>query len=279
VFSISAMWYLNRLIAGALELGLAPFRALPPAVGLAVVSAVAAAAMLLVFRATSDQPAIARTKRRIQASILEIRLFNEQPRLVLAAQADVLRQSLQYFRLTLVPLLWLALPLLLLMTHLQAYYGYRQLAVGESTILSATLADAGALAERLHLETDGGARVETPLLVIPAEREVDWRIAAVRPGDHQLQFHIGDQVVTKMLQVGGPPRSLSSRRPGRGILDQILFPSEPPLARSSKVVAIGVRYPPAEVSLLGWDMHWLIAFFILTLVAALALRRPLRVTF
>lgn len=273
------MWYLNRLIGGALELMLAPFRGLPPAVGLAVLSCLAAVGMLLVFRATSDQPALAATKRRIHAAILEIRLFNDQPRLVLAGQADVLRQSLRYFRLTLVPLLWLALPLLLLMTHLHTYYGYRPLAVGESAILSASLADPAALSGLLQLEADGGARVETPLLAIPAESEADWRIAAVQAGDHRLRLRIGDEVVTKTLQVAGARRPFSPRRPGRGILDQMLFPSEPPLPPGSAAVAIEVRYPAAQMSLFGWEIHWLIAFFLITLVAALALRRPLRVTF
>lgn len=273
------MWHLNRLIGGTLELTLAPFRGLPPAVGLAVLSCIAAAGMLVVFRATSDQPALLATKRRIHAAILEIRLFNEQPRLVLAAQADVLRQSLRYFRLSLVPLLWLALPLLLLMTHLHAYYGYRVLAVGETAILSATLEDAGALARVVELNAGVGARVETPMLAIPRQREADWRIAAVQPGDHSLRFRVGDQVVTKTLQVAGAQRGLSPRRPGRGILDQILFPSEPPLPRGSAVVAVEVGYPVAGVSVFGWEVHWLIAFLIFTLVAAVGLRRPLRVTF
>ncbi|MGH7475326.1 MAG: hypothetical protein ACRELD_03485 [Longimicrobiales bacterium] len=273
------MWQINRLIGAALDAVLAPFRGLPPAVGLAFVSIVAAAAMLLVFRVTSDQSRLKATKRRMHAAILEIRLFNEQPRLVLSAQADVLRQSLRYFQLTLVPLLWLALPVLLLMTHLHAHYGNRGLAVGESAIVRLRLADARALDQALTLEADGGARVETPLLAIPATSEADWRIAALLPGDHRLRLRIGDKLIAKTLRVSTSPARLSPRRPGRGLLDQILFPSEPPVPRGSAAAGIEVGYSPAEVSLLGWRVHWVIAFLIFTLAAALALRRPLRVTF
>lgn len=272
------MWHLNRLLGAALDAALAPFRGFPPTVGLAVVSALAAVGMLLVFRATSDQARLAATKRQIHAAILEIRLYNEHPRLVLSAQADVLRQSLRYFRLTLVPLLWLALPVLLLMTHLQVHYGHRGLAVGESAIVRLKLADAGALEGVLALEAAGGARVETPPLAIPSEREADWRIAAFEPGDHRLRVRVGDERITKTLRVSGAPGRLSPRRPGPGFLDQVLFPSEPPVPRGSAATAVEVGYPPAEVDLLGWRVHWLIAFLIFTLAAALALRRPLRVT-
>ena len=42
---------------------------------------------------------------------------------------------------------------------------------------------------------------------------------------------------------------------------------------------IELAYPDADVNLLGWQTHWLIAFVLLTIVFAFALRGPLGVTF
>jgi hypothetical protein len=273
------MWLLNRTIGMLLELLLLPFRELPAWVGLAVVSTLAAVLMLFVFKATSDQKRLARTKRLIHASILEIRLFNEEPRLVLAAQGEVLRQSFRYIGLTLVPLLWMALPLLLLMTQLQAYYGYRGLGVGESAIVKVRLDNAGVLDTPLALEADAGLEIQTPLLAIPARSEAGWRIAAQSTGEHVLRLRVGSEVLTKTVSVSDAFALRSARRPGPNVLQQMLYPAEPPLSGNTGVSAIEVRYPESVVSLLGWEVHWMIAFFILTLVAAFALRGPLRVTF
>ena len=59
--------------------------------------------------------------------------------------------------------------------------------------------------------------------------------------------------------------------------DVFLNPVEAPLPAGAPVESIAIDYPDGDVSLLGWRMHWLVAFFILTLVFALALQRPLGV--
>lgn len=272
------MWLLNRVIGGLLDGLLLPFRGLPAAVGLAVISVLAAAGMLLVFKATSDQPRLATTKRRIQAAILEIRLLSEDPRFVLAAQRDVLRHSVTYFRLTLIPLLWMALPFVILMAHLQAHYGYRGLEVGGTAIVKAKLANAGAASTLPSLEGDGGVSVETPVLWIPSLHEANWRVAANAAGKHELRLTLGERVWSKSVLVSGSPVRRSAKRPSGSLIDQLLYPSEPPITEAP-VVAIELTYPAGEVSLLGWETHWIIAFLIMTLLAALALRSPMRVTF
>jgi hypothetical protein len=43
------------------------------------------------------------------------------------------------------------------------------------------------------------------------------------------------------------------------------------------VQAIEVTYPKAQLWLGGLDIHWLLAFFVLTVLFGLVLKRPLRV--
>ena len=133
------MTWINHGLGGLVGAVLSPFRSFPPIVGLSVVSLLAAIGMLLVFRATSNQPAIADVKRRIHAGIFEIRLFNDDLRAMFAAQLDILRHNLTYVRLSLAPMLWMFVPLLLLIAQLQFYYGYDGFVPGQSAVVKVRL--------------------------------------------------------------------------------------------------------------------------------------------
>ncbi len=274
------MRWLNAALGGLVSAVLYPFRGLPPIAGLTFVALLTSIAILLVFRATSDQKALRRVKNLITAGILEILLFRDDLRAVVRAQWDIFRHSLTYMRLSLVPMLWVIVPIVLLMIQLQFHYGYRSLQPGESAIVKATLAGEDGLIKvrELRLNVDGGLEVETPLLLLPAEGEADWRIGALSDGSHELSLDVDGLQLAKRVVVGPHSGTISPRRPSTGLLDQLLYPVEPPVPGNALVDAIEVAYPTATVSFFGWDTHWMIVFFILTIVIAFALQKPLRVT-
>ncbi len=166
------MTWINIALGGLVGAALSPFRSLPPIVGLSVVSLVAAIGMLLVFRATSNQRAIMDVKRRIHAGIFEIRLFNDDLRAMFSAQFDILRHNLTYLRLSLAPMVWMLVPLLLLIAQLQFYYGYDGFGPGQSAIVKVRLKEgagpSSGRAPSVVLEAPSGLRVETPLVWIPS---------------------------------------------------------------------------------------------------------------
>jgi hypothetical protein len=273
------MRWLNAALGGLVSAVLYPFRGLPPIVGLTLVALLTSVAILLVFRATSDQKALRRVKNRITAGILEIRLFRDDLRTIFRAQWDILRHSLTYMRLSLVPMLWVIVPIILLMIQLQFHYGYRPLEPGESAIVKVSLADDGRAGDvELMLSTVGPVEVETPLLLLPGEGEADWRIGARGKGAHELRLAAPDVELVKSVAVGAMRGAISPRRPSSGLLDQLLYPVEAPVPGDGPVDSIEVAYEAATVSLLGWETHWMIVFFILTIVFAFALQKPLRVT-
>jgi hypothetical protein len=67
-------------------------------------------AVLLAFKWTADQPALAAAKQAMHAAIFEMRLFNDDLVLLFRAQGEVVRHSLTYLRLSLAPTLWLIVP-------------------------------------------------------------------------------------------------------------------------------------------------------------------------
>ena len=62
-----------------------------------------------------------------------------------------------------------------------------------------------------------------------------------------------------------------------GILDKFLHPSEEPLPRDGVLTSIAVAYRPRDLHVFGWDTNWLVAYFGLTLLFMMVLRRPLGV--
>ena len=134
------MSYLNAALRLVFDLLLAPFAGLPPIVSLSVVSLLVSILMLVVFKKTSNQEALALTKRRIHAGIFEIRLFNDDLRAILRAQNEILRTNLTYLRLNLWPMLFLLPPLVLVMAQLEFHYGYEGLRPGERALLTVDLA-------------------------------------------------------------------------------------------------------------------------------------------
>ena len=119
---------------------------------------------------------------------------------------------------------------------------------------------------------------------IPSLRQVVWRLRAEEPGDHELTVSTGGEAFTKSLFVADPEggarwvrRSPTRRR--AAILDQLLYPAEPSLPRGGPVERIDVQYAAASISFFGlFDVHWLIAFLVLSIALAFALRNRFGVT-
>ena len=273
------MSILNTVLGGLVDALLYPFRGFPPLVGLTVVSVLTSMAMLLVFRATSNQEGIKAAKRRIAAGVFEIRLFNDDPRAIIRAQADILRHTMTYMGLTLIPVLWMIVPLVLLIIQLEFRYGYAGLEPAGTALVKVTVAAAStSVAPDVSLDTDAGIEVESPLLWIPSLREANWRIAARDPGDHELRVVIGGEVFVKRVRVTDAVVRLAPVRPSSRILDQLLYPAERPLPAGAPVESITVTYPHATIGVLWWEAHWIVVFFVLTIVIAFVLQRPFKVT-
>jgi len=271
----------NDALTVLVDLVLSPLLGLPPIVSLLVVALATAAATLPVVAWTSDQKRLVRTKRGIHAALFEIRLFNDDLRAVLRALGDALRHNATYLRLSLVPLAWMAVPLTLLVAHLHAVYGYAGLEVGNSALIRDELrssAASGSAPPDVVIVAPPGIRVETGPVRLVALNEVLWRIVPDAEGDHTLTVRIGGSAATKTLRVSN---RLARRSPGRvspGLLNQLLYPSEAPLPAGGPIAAIFVPYTEPGLDVLGWRVHWMMVYALLSVVTALILARRFGIT-
>ena len=274
------MTLLNAALRLAFDLLLAPFAGGSPMVSLVLVSLAVSVLMLVVFKRTSDQTALAAVKRKIHAGLFEIRLFNDDLRAILRAQGEILRHNLTYFRLSLWPMVYLLPPLVLVIAQLQFHYGYEGLRPGQQAVLTVDLDPAAGTGARpaAALELPDGLKAETEATWIPADSQLLWRLVAEREGDYELGLDIVGARVTKSVRVTPRTVRLSPERVDSGFLSQLLYPAEPPLPSGSPVRAIHLSYPYREVSVLGYGMHWMIPFFALSIAFAFALRGAFKVT-
>lgn len=276
---------LNWVLGRSVDVLLLPFRTLPPIVGLTVVSALTAVGMLMVFKSTSDQRRIADTKRSIVAAMFEIRLFNDDPRAILRAQLEILRHNLTYLRLSLIPMAWMAVPLLLLVVQLEFHYGYGGVDPGQAVLVKAELKPdsaalmAGGTHPLLSLDASTGVRIETPAVWMPVIREAGWRITTDRRGEFELTVHAGGETATKSLLASNEIARRAPTRFERSVFNQIFYPAEPSLASNSVLKSISITYPPRYVSVFGWEVNWLIVFIALSIGFALVLRNWVGVVF
>jgi hypothetical protein len=272
----------NRLVGSLLDALLGPLEGVPAEVGLLLWSLVIAVLMLLVVKRTTNQAALAAVKRRIHASMFEIRLLNDDLGAILRAQLELLRHNGRYLLLSLPPLAVMIVPLVLLIGHLHGFYGFRPLEPGDEVLVRVALAgghDATTGRPHLDLELPAGLEAVTPAVWSPRLHEVAWRVRADRPGRYEIGVVLDGQRFTKELSVGSRVVRVSPERPDHSLLAQLTWPVEPPLPEGAPIRLVAVAYPPRELALLGaWEYGWMVAFTVLSVAFAFALRKPLGVT-
>jgi hypothetical protein len=285
------MEMLNSVLRAVVSACLYPFRGFHPLVGLTVVSLVTAVAALLVFKVSSNQSGLAAIKRQIHASLFEIRLFNDDLLAILRAQFDLLRHNLKYIGYSLVPMLWMIVPFFLLFAQLQFHYGYAPVEPGEPVLVEARLAEGwegdtpvedvdGFTKPLASLQAPEGVRVETPTLWAPEIRELSWRVVVDQPGEHEVAVELGGQRYTKRLDAGEELAGkglISPIRPDHNLLEQLLYPAEPPLP-DGPIESITVSYPASEFFGVQAPWMWAVVWLVLMTVFAVLLRNKLGVS-
>jgi hypothetical protein len=275
------MTVLNAVLGRIVDVLQLPFRGLPPVVGVLVWSIPVAVFALWVFGKTSNQAKITAVKGKIAAGLFEIRLFNDDLRAIARAQWEILGHVLRYQGLALVPMVFILPPLVLLMVQLHQFYGFRGFEPGESALLRVELTESGGPRPDFAIDVPEGLHLETPAVWVPSLGELNWRLAADLPGDYQLGFTLDGESVSKTVSVTDRVVRLSPERPPRAFMDQLEWPSEPPLSSDGPFHRITIDYPEGSMKVLGWSWEWsfawMVVFFVLTMIFAFALKNKMGV--
>jgi hypothetical protein len=276
VLAQSTAW----LNAGASFLGrfvLAPIGLLPGWLSATLVAAVTGVLLLVVFKYTSNQKAIQRVRNDIDANLLALKLFKDSARVALRSQGRVLRGAFGLMVFALVPMLVMAVPVTLLLGQLALWYQARPLHVGEDTVITLKLnGDANAPWPAVNLVPTQVIDVNVGPVRVLSKREVCWNVRAKESGMHQLAVQVGDKSVDKELAVGNGFMRVSEVRPGWDWSEAVLNPGESPFPPSSPVQSIAIDYPSRSSWTCGTDW-WVLYWFVISMVAAFAFRKALKV--
>lgn len=190
---------------------------------------------------------------------------------------------LNQLRLSVIPLLWLLLPAYVLLSHLNAYYGYSGFRPGDEVLVKAVLRGEPVAGDaerpRYTLRAPTGVSVEAGPMWIPSLNELAWRLRAQAQGRYELQIVGRDETATtKRLQVSD---LIVRRSPSRSAtwVGQLWNPAEAALQDDSPFREIVIAYPVAKVSMFGLEVNWMVGFLSIGILLALVLRGPFGVTF
>ena len=268
----------NRTMRFLVDLVMAPLQRLSPSGSLLVLSVLMGLLFLLVFRLTSDQPAIRHLRNQMAAHLLEFRLFRDSLSIQWSALAGILLCNLKYLKCTGRPLLLMLVPLGLVLVHLNEWYGYQPLKPEQTTLVALKLAGEGIDLSSVRLEPGGGVALVGKPLRIPRTQEINWSIRPERQGKALLTFLFHQQQVQKGLMVSDDGLVRVSRvTPAQRFWDVLRHPGAAPLPKDSFATSISVEYPARTVSLLGWELHWIVYFLIFSSLSALVFKRFLGV--
>jgi uncharacterized membrane protein (DUF106 family) len=273
------MWIFNSIFGKVFDVLFYPFRSMSPWVGMIIISLLTGLLMLFVFKWTSNQKGIKQVKNKIKAHLLELRLFKDSLALSLQAQGNILRCNLRYIGYSAKPMMVMILPLILILIQLNFWFGYQSLTPNQSVLLKVKLKESqNPMDVSLEIEPSSELNIETSPLRIEEFKEIDWRFSAKRKGIHNLSLNINGEKVTKRISVAQKPLSrISPIRTGKGFFTQVLYPTESPLRGNTPIHSIEIQYPTQGMNFFGWHIHWLIVYFVLSIIFGFALKGILKV--
>ncbi len=253
----------------------APLSKLPPAVSLWIVSALIGAAMLVIWKYTSNQDAIADVRARISANLLASRLFKDNLAVTFRAQRQILLQALRLMLYSIQPMLIMLVPFVLIMVQIGVRYEFKPLEVGEPIRVTVTMKNEGdvmGVGSRIELPPGITANANDPCRAKKL-RTIDWRLTPAEAGDYVLVFGEGEDKVDVPIVVGSDRFERVSMMRGGSFIDRLLYSTEPDVPHSSKFESVRVAYDHRTTPILfDWELHWLLTLLILSIVFALLIK-------
>ncbi|MBD3415468.1 MAG: hypothetical protein GF421_13705 [Candidatus Aminicenantes bacterium] len=259
---------LNSVLSKFFEIIFLPFQNISPWFGMIFISLLTGLIMLFIFKLTSDQEGIKKTKNKIKAHLLELRLYKDDLRTSFKAQGHILLSNFKYMKYSLKPLLIMIIPVILILIHSNFWFAYDSLGIEETALLKVKLSDDFVPTELdTEITANDSIQIETAPLRINEQNEIDWRFSAQKAGVHEIKIKIGEQLITKSVSVSQNPLSqISPFKKRKNIMDQLLYPLEKPLEKNSFVKSVEITYPSSGFHVLGINFHWIVVFFILSIV-------------
>jgi uncharacterized membrane protein (DUF106 family) len=231
-----------------------------------VVSLVVGLVMVVLFGYTSDQKAIKVAKDQLKAHLLAVRLFRDQLQVVAGSYAKILRGTGRYLRLAFMPLVYVIIPITFLIVQLDRYLGSTAMATNTPFLLTVR-ADGAEAMDAISLDLPAEIAMTAPAVHVSAENEVVWRLAASREGDYEIRIVAGGDSVTKNVRVSSELARVSPVRLRGHFWERLFTSGESALPAGGAVESIAINYPERNIEIAGYEINWIVLFFVLSMIA------------
>ena len=254
---------------------------LPP-IGVLLIHALLMGVLALsVYALVSNQASIKRTKNRLLARVLEIRLFQDDPLAVVGSFFRVLGGTFLYMKDSLMPL-FVMLPIVVLwITQLAGWFEWRPLRPGETTVVAVKMEKGTDISSgKSALSVPAGLTVETEAFRSLKENELAWRVKADGAAIGAMKIDVAGASIEKEIAAASSGLTqVSPKRLKTGFWEKVYYPYEASLPADRPFSEIRVIYPQAQLKVLGIEMHWLIVLLIASILFGFALKKPFKVEF
>jgi len=229
--------------------------------------------MAYVFKLTSSQRAIKRTKDRLKARILEMRLYQDDAVLILRGLGGALRNNVVYLGTVFVPFLIIVVPVAIVFTQLDQRYSRSYLVPGSNPLLTIQLKEGlSPFDTGVDLTLGDGVAVRGKPVRDSVSRKVIWMLQVDLGGTHDVTVYAKGSSYTFPLVAESSYRMIGFERKASGLFEPIIHSGLPPIPPDSPFQLVAVDYPPARHPLLGWQVHWIVIFLVYSLISAAALK-------
>jgi len=268
---IAILTYVNLATNAIGKFLFAPIAVLPGWLSNTIISAVAGVFLMLIFKYTSNQDAIGKTRDLIKANMLALKLFKDSISVTISSQGKVFKGAFGLLFHAIRPMAVMIFPVVLLMGQMGLWYQYRPLTPNlDEAMVTLQLNGDYDLTNfpQVSIEDSSAFDVTTGPIRAISKGQVFWKIKANQPGTHNITFNINQKKVQKQLVAGEGLIRISAKRPGQNFEDILLNPWEEPFPADSVVQSIAIDYPdrPSKTAGTNW---WMLYFFIASMVAAL----------
>lgn len=228
-----------------------PFSSLSPLWGLMWISAIAGIAMILIFKKTSNQQAIAGLRRKMASRALGMLLYLESPLTVLKLASGLIMDNFIYLWHLLRPMLIIALPFVVTAAQLDARYG--KLPPSSDRPSTVTVRWENAIPETAFSAPDAGMIV-SPVVTVADSLEQSFSFTGANGvfiySDHGIR--VGSAGGSGSIIVRGSEKG--------GVVSALLHPWNSRVQNGMESVHASLQ--PASYSILGGRWSWFAVFLV-----------------
>jgi len=168
---------IGNMITGLFNLLVLPFGGANHTLALIVLSVLTGVAMAFVFKWVSNDRAVRTAKDRLKARILEMRIYQDDPLLIIRGFGGTLKSNLGYLGAVGRPMIVLMIPLIVVWMQLDERYSRGPLQEGSTTLLQIEMRDGFNPYDRdIQITTDTGLVEDSNPVRIAEPGAVAWRL-------------------------------------------------------------------------------------------------------